>query len=232
MSKTELAPTLWAEQTSTLWQDLAAKGGGIPGGKRYVEKLKQQYQATQYAGGELIRLHDGPMYHKALEKLAAEVEAMACADRLQRLEEQRLIKEREFWLCVYEETGLDDEERLAFDPVTGAIRKRSRKEKEPPDSYKATLEGFKELVETALRNPVAAGQMAHDPCLPSWLQQMARVLSNGGLKPNLRRAIEDCVGNPALARRWHSLGAEEGMPQWFVELTAVLGARKRWEMAS
>ena len=217
--------------TAKLWQDLTAKVDSIPGGKRYVEKLKQQHLESEYLGDEVICLHDGQAYQTALEMLAAKVEMMVYMDKVGRLDERRKLKEREFWLSVYEETGLDSDERLTFDPVTGAIRKRGQKEKESSDSYKATLNGFKELIEVALQNPVAAGRMARDLDLPSWLRHMAGTLTSGDLKPNLRQTIEECVADPASARQWRALGAEEGMPQWFTEMASVLGARKKWETA-
>lgn len=104
------------------------------------------------------------------------------------------------------------------------------KEEEPPDSYKATLEGLKGYIEAALRDSYAAGRMALDPGFPSWLRQMAGVLNKNPGVRKLRDTIEQWIADPAEARRCHKLGIEEGMPKWFVEVAAVLGARKKWEM--
>lgn len=168
--------------TGKLWQDVSAKVERIPGGKRYVEQLQRQYIETESFDEELIPLSDRQAYQIAVDMLAAKVEVLAYTDKLGRLNERWELKKKEFWLSVYEETGLNGEERLAFDATTCAIRKRDWKGQNPPDSYKATLDGFKELIEAALQNPVAAGRMAQDLCLPSWLRQMAGVLTNGNLK--------------------------------------------------
>jgi hypothetical protein len=218
--------------TLRLWRDLQNKvDGAWKGATRYVEKLKQQYQECEYTEDEMIPLIAAdPVYEKALDWLEVQAEILALRERLNRLEEREHLSQREFWLTVYEETGYDEDMRLTFDPIKGGIRTRGRKERRAPDSIKKTLDEYKELVESALHSPLTAGRMAQDACLPSWLQQLCRVLITGNMKPGLRQTIESSLEIPSVARQWHALGAEEKMPGWFLELMEVLGARKKWEI--
>jgi hypothetical protein len=220
------------ESPLQLWRDLREKvDGAWQGAGRYVERLKRHYQECEYAGEEVISLVEvKPVYEKALELLRIEVEVLACKERLTRLEEKEHLYQRAFWLTVYEETGYEEDTRLTFDPIKGGIRKRGKREKDEPDSIKKTLDEYKELVGTALGSPLSAGRMAQDPCLPSWLQQMCRVLTRGDLKPGLQQVIELCIEKPSVARQYHALGSEEKMPDWFLELMKVMGSRKKWNI--
>jgi len=216
------------ELTSKLWQDLSEKVD--PRTKPYVNKLRRKYSEAHSIGEEVGYITETSVYQTALEMLISEAELMAYRDKLHIMEEKRNVKEKEFWLEVYDTTGLNGEEHLMFDPASGTIRKQNQNPKEPPDSYKATLEGFKELIENALLNPLFAGQMAEDMRLPSWLRHMARCVISGDFKPNLRQTIEECIAEPAIARQWNNISADRSLPTWFVEMTEVLGARKKYEL--
>jgi hypothetical protein len=214
---------------SKFWIHVANKVDKIPGGKRYTENLRKKCLESEYMGEEVIKLEEGPAYQKALEMVAADVELMYLRDKLLRAEERRKLKEKEFFLYILEETDLDEDMKLSFDPVAVTVRKRTKRKEDSPDSYKATLNGFKTLIEEAISNPLPALRMADDETLPDWLREMARVITTGSLKPNLRRAIEECIEDPGLAKRWHNVAIKEEMPHWFIEMTHILGARNKWK---
>ena len=216
------------EMTSNLWLDVSAKAETIPGGTRLAEKLKSMCGEAEYTGDPVCLLTNGNLYEKALELLLSDLELMRSREQLLRLEEKRELKEREFWLHVYDESGLSADDRLSFDPFTGWIRKRKPMADEPPDSYKATLDRFKELIELALTDPVSAGRMSKDDALPTWLREMASAILADNLKPHLRRVIGDCVEDPPAARRWVLAAEDSAMPGWFVQMARVMGTRKKW----
>lgn len=218
-----------------LWQDLASEWVKVPGAKHYLRKLKRYYQGKlEYLNEKYdeIKLTNGNTYEKAKAMLSAEMEEMILVDRLNRVKEKKAIRMRDFEITVYEEYGIDlEEENFTFNPLTGAlIKNKTNKKENTPDSYKATLEGFKELVETALYNPLAAGNMVYDERLPHWLREMCEVIVCGSLKPALRKVIEECVKDPYISRKWNVISAEEDMAKWFVDMTSILGARKKWEV--
>jgi hypothetical protein len=82
------------------------------------------------------------------------------------------------------------------------------------------------VISLALENPLAAGRMAHDPCLPYWLQSLAGAITTGDLKPTLREGIKDCINNPMEARQWKARALEWGFPNWFVKMAELMENRK------
>ena len=210
-----------------IWNDLLAKVGHIPGREKYVERLRRQYREASDTGKAIARIEGESVYSGAIELLASEIEQMFYQDKMQRSAERHGLKKKEFWLSIYEETGLDGKEILCFDPEDLEIRKQnSDSPGENPESYDATLNGLAETVNACLYNPLIAGRVVYDSCVPWWIRDMARVISHGNLKPVLRKNIQLCIEEPGLARKMSSLAVQEKMPDWFVELTKVLGSRK------
>jgi len=213
------------------WGDLVQKIDGIPGGKRYVDKLKKSLLDAKITGDEVMPLKQGPIYQRALEMVAADVEFISFNERLRLVDERRKLKQKEFWLSFLEETGLDVESGLAFDPIRGSfVNNQSRKESFP-DSHTLSLEGYKDLVMAALVNPLNATRMASDPFLNFWeIKSMAQTITNGDFKPKLRRMIEEWIEDPTEARETKSILMEENMPDWLVEIATKLGQRKKWNL--
>jgi hypothetical protein len=218
------------ELTSKLWHDLIRKMDNVPGGKRHAENLRHKYLEFQPIGETVADITEDSVYQKALDMLVANVEFMVYTDKLRRVEERRKLKEMEFWLEVYDATGINQNDHAIFNPISGTIQKGLPKQATQAGSYETTLDGFKQLIETALMDPMVAGQMSQDPRLPLWLQQMARSIITGDFKPNLRKAIEECISDPSVARQWHEISIDDDMPQWFADMTHILGARKKWRM--
>ena len=93
--------------------------------------MKHQELEKEYVGDEVVRLQEGETYQKALELLTTEIEHMILTDKLQRMNERLQIKTKEFWLYIYDEFNLDEEEHFVFDPVGVVIRKPRQKAKDP-----------------------------------------------------------------------------------------------------
>ena len=220
-----------SSQKRDLWKELEVEVDKIPGGRRYLEKIRLSYSQSGPNGEVICSLNDGPAFESLKAMIISTVRHMASSARQNHENERKKIREQEFWLSVYEETGLDiDEGNLEFNPVTLSIYKNVKGEKEPSGSYKTTIDYYIKLIDHALSNPLAAGQMAHDIYLPSWLQSMARVIVSDNFAPKLRNLIESCIENPSLAKRLQPICSELEMPHWFGDLIKVLGSRKRWEI--
>jgi hypothetical protein len=214
---------------SKFWGDLVQKVDGVPGGKRYLYKLKKFLLEAEITGKELIQLKEGPVYQRALEMVAADVEFISLNERLRLVDERRKLKQKDFWLSLLEETGLDVDSGLAFDPIRGRVVNNQSKRETVPDSHKGSLEGYKDLIVTALYSPLVASRMVRDPFInfPE-IKEMARVIINGDFKPHLRKMIEEWVEDPAEARESKSVLVEENMPEWLVEIATKLGRRAKW----
>jgi hypothetical protein len=223
-------------KTLKFWNEVDRRVKEIPGGKRYTEKLRKQSFDTEYTGEEVLHLKGGPAYQKALEMVIADVEYMACMDRLRRLEERRKLVQKDFWLTIIEETGHDEDSGLLFDPVKGRVfckHKAASELNRSPNSHSASLKGYKDLIEAALFNLLAASRMVNDPFLKfQEIKQMADAITKGDFKPNLRLLLEDWVKNPSKARQCRPLLEKEKMPRWLVEIAAKLGQRKKWSSYS
>lgn len=217
--------------TSKFWGDLAQKVQEIPGGRRYADRLKKFLLEAEITGKEVIQLTEGPVYQRALEMVAADVEFISFNERLRLVEERRKLKQKEFWLSLLEETGLDVDSGLAFDPIRGRVVNKQSKRKTVSDSHKVFLEGYKDLIMDALYSPLVASRMVRDPFInfPE-IKEMARVIINGDFKPHLRSMIEEWVNDPLRARECCSVLIEENFPQWLVDLATKLGQRRRWHL--
>ena len=222
------------ERNFKFWVDLAQRVKDIPGGKRYAESLRKKYLDTEFAGEEVLRLKGGPAYQKALEMVLAQVDYIACADRLRLLGENCMVRQKDFWLTILEETGHDEDSGLVFDPLKGRVFRNHKPASEANNSsntHRASLDGYKELIETALFSPLAASRMVNDPFLKfQEIKQMADAITKGDFKPNLRLLLEDWVSNPSKARQCRPLLERENMPGWLVEIAAKLGQRKKWSL--
>ena len=213
----------------TFWKALAQEVKGIPGGRRYLKKLRKTYLEAEYAGEKVACLKEGPPYQKALEMVAADLEVLVCKEKLRCAEERLSLKTRAFWLSIFEETGLDEDEGLIFDPLNLRILSKCTSTKGGSYSHKLSLDKYKDIVSQALFNPSNASYMIKNPYFnfPE-IKRMAEVIINGDFKPNLRRMIEQWVVDPAEARESESVLKEEGMPSWLVEIASKLGQiRKR-----
>ncbi len=213
------------------WEELAQEAEQKPGGKRHLKKLQKSYLEAMFEGEEVLCLKEGPSYQKALEMVSADVEFFACAEKLKHADERRRLKAREFWLSILEETGLDEESGLSFDPLHLRILcKRSSKEKKS-NSLQLSLDGYKDLVMAALVNPLNATRMVSDPFLNFWeIKSMAQAITDGDFKPNLRKMIEEWVEDPIAARESKTVLIEENMPDWLVEIATKLGQRRKWTL--
>jgi len=211
------------------WEELAQEAEGKSGGKRYLNKLKKSYLETDFKGEEVLCLKEGPSYQKAFEMVSADVEFLACVEKLRHADERRRFKEKEFWLSILEETGLDEDAGLIFDPLhLRVLSKKSNKERSP-GSHQLSLDGYKDLIMAALVNPLNASRMVSDPFLKfSEIKHMAQAITDGDFKPNLRKIIEEWVEDPAEARDSKSVLVEENMPEWLVEIATKLGQRRKW----
>jgi len=216
---------------SKFWGDLVQKVDGIPNGKRYADKLKKFLLDAEIAGNEVMRLIEGPVYQRALEMVAADVEFISFNERLRLVDERRKLKQKEFWLSFLEDTGLDVDSGLAFDPIHGRVIISQSKKESFPDSHTLSLEGYKDLIIAALYNPLNASRMANDPFLNFLeIKQMAEVITNGDFKPNLRKMIEEWIEDPIQARKSKSVLMEENMPDWLIEIASKLGQRRKWNL--
>jgi len=178
-----------------------------------------------------VPLKEGPIYERALEMVAADVEFVSFNERLRLVDERRKLKQKEFWLSFLEETGLDVESGLAFDPIRGRVVNNQSKKESFPDSHTLSLEGYKDLIMAALYNPLNASRMASDPFLNFWeIKQMAEVITKKDFKPNLRRMIEEWVQDPLRARESCPVLIKESFPNWLVEIATKLGQRKKWSL--
>ena len=220
------------ERNLKFWTDLAQRVKDIPGGKRYAESLGKQYLSSEYAGEEVLCLKGGSAYQKALEMVLAQVDYIACADRLRLLGENCMVRQKDFWLTILEETGHDEDSGLVFDPLKGRVFRNHKPASEANNSsntHRASLDGYKELIETALLNPLAASRMVKDPFLKfQEIKQMADAITKGDFKPKLRQLLEDWIGDPSKARQYLPLLEKENMPRWLVEIAATLGQRKKY----
>jgi hypothetical protein len=182
--------------------------------------------------GEVVFcLKEGPSYQKALEMVSADIELLACLDKLKNAEERRKSKEKEFWFSILEETGLDEEAGLTFDPLhLTVLCNRSNKQKNS-NSCQLSLDGYKDIVMAALVNPLDASRMVRDPFLnfPE-IKHMARAIIDGDFKPNLRKMLEEWIENPIQARESKPVLIEENMPDWLVEIATKLGQRRKWNL--
>lgn len=214
---------------SKFWGDLVQKVDEIPHGKRYADKLKKFLLEAEIGGDEIVQLKQGPIYQRALEMVAADVEFISFNEKLRWADERRKLKQKEFWLSLLEETGLDVDSGLAFDPIRGRVVNHQSKRETVSDSHKFSLEGYKDLIVTALYSPLVASRMVRDPFInfPE-IKEMARVIINGDFKPHLRKMIQEWVEDPAEARESKSVLLEENMPEWLVEIATKLGRRAKW----
>jgi hypothetical protein len=224
------------ERTLKFWNEVERRVKDIPGGRRYAENLRKKYLDTEYAGEEVLCLKGGLAYQKALEMVLADVEYMSGMDRVRRLDKRRSLKQEDFWLTILEETGHDEDSGLVFDPLKGRVFRNHKPASEANNSsntHRASLDGYRELIEAALLNPLAASRMVNDPFLKfQEIKQMADAITKGDFKPKLRQLLEDWIGDPSKARQYLPLLEKENMPRWLVEIAAKLGQRKKWSLNS
>ena len=210
------------------WQDLVQKVEEIPGAKSCVKKLRENFSAIGQ-GEQVIYLKEGPTYQKALDMLATDVEFMSLDAKLELLDERRVLKRKEFWHSVFEETGIDQESGFYFDPIHLRIVSRRRGKKTTSDSQEVSLDRYKDILVKALYSPLNASWMAKDPYFGfSEIKQMAKAIIDGDFKPNLRKMIEEWMEDPIQAKESLPVLLEENMPEWLVNLAKRLGQRRKW----
>jgi hypothetical protein len=212
------------------WEILAQHAEGIAGGNRCLRKLKRGLWEPEVTGEEVLCLkEEGLSYQKALEMLTAELEILACQAKLEFAEKRWRLKVREFWLSVLEEAGLDDDAGLTFDAFN--VRVLGNKSAKYLISDSLSPEGYKNLIMTALTNPLSASQMAGDRASNfQEIRHLAEVITRGDFKPNLRQMIECWAENPSRARESLPVLTKRGMPEWLVEIAANLGQRRKWNL--
>jgi len=214
-----------------IWESLAKKVKKVPGGLRLVEKMKETYLAEHCFGQTVKNLGGGPAYKKAVEMLAADIEYQSSSERQRRAAEKRKLKEKEFWLTIREETGLDEDSDLAFDPLRMRVVHRQKKAQHPDESRQASLDGYKDLIAAALYDPLTASKMVNDPFFKfQEIKQMANAITDGDFKPKLRTLMQEWIRDPFKARQSQELLSQEAMPQWLIEIAKKLGQRKKWNL--
>jgi hypothetical protein len=117
-----------------------------------------------------------------------------------------------------------DGESYYFDPGDCSI-KSGKKHTEKMPSILKTVEEYTDLLREALDSPLKAGRMAHDVCLPAWLQAFGAAITEKGFRSGLRKEVEKAIENPAHARMWELTASEDGMEDWVVEMFHILGMR-------
>ena len=162
------------------WEELAQESERKFGRNRYLNKLKKRFLEADFKGEEVLSINEGPLYRKALEMVFADIEFLRCEEKLKHADERRRLKAKAFWIDILEETGLDEESGLTFDPLHLKILcNRSSKEKQS-NSLQLSLDGYKDLVMAALVNPLNATRMVSDPFLNFWeIKKMAQAVTDG-----------------------------------------------------
>lgn len=150
------------------------------------------------------------------------------------LAEEKALRERKRWQMHRDDFMLDIEEHLScktiyddhfyFDPSDCNIKSR-KKELENISSILKTVEEYTNLVREALDNPLSAGRMAHDICLPDWLQAFSAAITEFGFRSGLRSEVERAIEDPAHARMWEAISREDGMEDWTAKMFHILGMR-------
>jgi len=148
--------------------------------------------------------------------------------------EEKALRQRKRWRLHKEDFMLDIEEYFSckakydghfyFDPADCNI-KSSKKSPENITSIMKTVERYAELIREALESPLSAGRMAHDTCLPDWLQAFGVAITEPGFRSGLRREVERAIEDPAHARMWEAIAREDGMNDWTAEMFHILGMR-------
>jgi hypothetical protein len=217
--------------TKSLWESLAKRVKKVPGGLRLMEKMKEKYLDGDFLGEEVKSLGTGTAYQKVLEMMTADIEYQSLAESHRRAAERYKLKKREFWLTVLEETGLEEDSDLAFDPHSMKVYNRQKNDTRIEGSHQASLDGYKELVALALYNPLAASRMVYDPVLKfREIKALANAITEGDFKPKLRAMVQEWLQDPVKARKCQALLKEEELPQWLSEIAAKLGQRKKWNL--
>jgi hypothetical protein len=153
-----------------------------------------------------------------------EAEANKVAERARK---RRQLSTEQFWLAASEAYDLDEKRKYDFLPTTSAIHARHSRKQQSLTSIDKTIERYVELVETALEDPVLAGQVASDHCLPMWLRLYCAAITEPSLRPSLRKLVEESLADPGVARRWELTAAEDGLDDWMVDLFRILGTRQK-----
>lgn len=208
------------------WNDVRTRLEGNPGAERHLDRLRKRL-AGKGAAGPATTLPEGEAYEKALDMVTAQVETLMLSERLRTKEERLRLKVRDFWLSVYEHTGLALDEPLEFDPGTARIYARRSEVAAPPDSFGATLDSYREILRQVLADPNEAAQKALVSTFPEWLRAVAREVNSGTLKPRLRQLVEQCLDDPEMAQETSALAGQTRMPSWFVELMTVLATPRQ-----
>ncbi|GEM_PF-6959811 len=218
-----------SEVARAFWKEIRGRAREFPRGETVAKRVERAHSEHTPDGEKLLVIGpDSALYRKAVDLVASTVEATAREEHLNFAREREAIREKEFWLAVYEECGYSDQDDIVFDPGSVTMRARKAKDSEPgkPNSYLKTLDVYADLVQEALDNPLVAGHMSQDLCLPHWLRATATAVSSRSLRSALRTMLEQCVKDPTVAVGWNALVVENKMPDWMVELTSVLAARK------
>jgi len=211
------------------WRKIKRQASKDPGLSALARKMELGYREEAPLGSAVYQVEEGEPYEAAAEMLLARARVRKIERQLERERaHERLLRQR-FWLTVEEETGMEAE-GLYFHPATFTLRKHKTRYGETPDSLRASIERYAALIRQALTDPVSACQMAVDAALPTWMRQLAWNLgASQDLRPGLRRALERCLEDPKVARRWAE--ADEGnMPPWFVSAAGMLGTRRKWPL--
>jgi hypothetical protein len=196
--------------------------------KGIVERYRCKREKSVSEAAVLAHLEPGSaLFASAVHAIVAEIQhEMALQD--QKIASQRKdVCWKNFELHLAMETGIDVFP-ITIDIENLRVCRHRTPSKAESDSLTITMERLASLIREALYNPLAALQMARDPVLPFWLQDMAAAVTSDDFQPAIRRALEKSLDDPAAARSWY--GAASGstsLPNWFEDCVEILGKLKR-----
>jgi hypothetical protein len=113
------------ENNNSFWDALTARIQDRKGADRYFRKLQERSLDEVVASIQVALPTNEPPFEKALEMLEAQIDLLALSERLRRVQEHAELKTREFWLSVFDQTGIEEQENLFFDPNACSIRKKT-----------------------------------------------------------------------------------------------------------
>jgi len=148
----------------------------------------------------------------------AEQQARSNRKRWELYKEDFMLEIEEYLSCYPE----NDTDEYYFDPVDCNVKLSSPTQKQA-SSLQNTIDEYCGLVREALYNPLKAGYMAHDSCLPFWLQAFAGAITEPGLRSGLRYEVEKALDNPSHARMWEATAREDGLEEWMANMFHILG---------
>lgn len=198
------------------------------GAAKVLERLYGNQEASlDEASVVLAEIADEGLIELAGNMIRASYRQHKATRELHLAEKRQELSRAEFWMAVNQRYGLDEEGRHFFDPNTITIREAARQPRATPRSLDKTAEKYAEHVEEVLENPLAAAMLSHDEGVPGWLRSLALAVTEPGLRPGLRKAVEESLADPAVACQWRDTATEDGMPDWMASMFGVLALRKK-----